>query len=129
MAHYVMVGSSFSPFVFVGAGLAAGILSGLFGIGGGIVLVPILMTLIGMTQLEAQGTSLGALLLPVGILAAYKYHEQGALDIRGALLASLGLAAGAFFGAKLALSLPPDILRKLFGVFLLVVAFKFLFTK
>jgi uncharacterized protein len=108
--------------MFIGIGLAAGVLAGMFGIGGGIVIVPALIILAKMSATSATGTSLGALLLPVGALGAWEYWRHGHVNIRAALLLALGLFLGAWFGARLAVQLPPQVLRRSFAVFLLVVA-------
>lgn len=108
-------------------GLAAGVLSGLFGIGGGVVIVPALMLLAGMRPIQATGTSLGALLLPVGVLGAYEYWKNGNLDIRAALLIAGGLLVGAWFGAVFAQGLAPVTLRRLFAVFLVLIALRMWF--
>ncbi|HUF66338.1 MAG TPA: sulfite exporter TauE/SafE family protein [Gemmatimonadaceae bacterium] len=108
--------------IFIGIGLAAGVLAGMFGIGGGIVIVPALIILAKMSATSATGTSLGALLLPVGALGAWEYWRHGHVNVRAALLIALGLFLGAWFGARLAIQLPPQVLRRSFAVFLLVVA-------
>jgi uncharacterized membrane protein YfcA len=108
--------------VFVCVGLAAGVLSGLFGIGGGIVIVPALLLLARMPHLTATGTSLGALLLPVGALGAWQYWRQGHLDVRASLLVAVGLAAGVWLGARVALQVPQQVLQRAFAVFLVLVA-------
>lgn len=110
-------------------GLGAGVLSGLFGIGGGIVIVPALILLLGFTQQKAQGTSLAALLLPVGALGAYTYYKEEQIDIQAALLLAIGLLFGALIGAKIAVSLDPVTMRKVFSVFLLVIAVYLWFKK
>lgn len=102
-------------------GLAGGVLSGLFGIGGGLVIVPGLILLLGMSQKEAAGTSLAALLLPVGILGAIEYWRGGYVDIRLAVLIALGILIGAFIGARIATGLPNELLQRAFGVFLVLV--------
>jgi uncharacterized membrane protein YfcA len=107
---------------FVGVGLAAGVLAGMFGIGGGIVIVPALILLAKMSAPSATGTSLGALLLPVGALGAWEYWRHGHVNIKAAALVALGLFLGAWFGARLAIELPPLVLRRSFAVFLLLVA-------
>jgi uncharacterized membrane protein YfcA len=109
-------------FIFVGIGLVAGVLSGLFGIGGGIVIVPLLLLATRMPMLSATGTSLGALLLPVGALGAWTYYKNGHLDVRAALLIALGLTIGVLFGARLAQMLSPVVLKRAFSVLLVVVA-------
>lgn len=105
-------------------GLAGGVLSGLFGIGGGLVIVPALILLAGMTIKQAAGTSLAALLLPVGILGALEYWRAGYVDLRLALLVAVGLLIGAFIGARLAIGLPTELLQRAFGVFLLVIGLR-----
>jgi uncharacterized membrane protein YfcA len=108
--------------MFIAIGLAAGILAGLFGIGGGIIIVPSLLFFARMTPQAATGTSLAALLLPVGALGAWRYYHDGFLDIRAALWIALGIFLGAWLGANLALKLPPRDLQRAFAVFLLFVA-------
>ena len=110
--------------LYILIGLAAGVLSGLFGIGGGVVIVPALLLVAGMSPLMATGTSLGALLLPVGALGAWEYYRQGHLDLRIALLLAVGLFFGAFGGAKLAQMLTPLQLKRAFAVFLVLVAIR-----
>ena len=108
--------------LFIAIGLAAGVLSGLFGIGGGVLIVPALMFLAKMAPQTATGTSLGALLLPVGALGAWQYWRAGHFEVRASLWVALGLFVGAWFGAKLALSLSPLALKRAFAVFLVVMA-------
>ena len=103
-------------------GLAAGVLSGLFGIGGGVLIVPALIYFAGMPIKTATGTSLGALLLPVGLLGALTYYRAGNLDARASLLVAAGIFFGAFAGARLAQSMSPALLQRLFAAFLVVVA-------
>ena len=108
-------------------GIAAGTLAGLVGVGGGVIIIPALVYFLGFTQKEAQGTSLGILLLPVGILAVINYYKQGFIDIKVVLIISLAFIVGGFFGSKLALSISQDTLRKVFGTLLLILAVKMLF--
>ena len=108
-------------------GLASGMLSGLIGVGGGIFIVPALVFFLSFQQKQAQGNSLGILLLPVGILAAWNYYKAGYIDIRLVLLVSLGFVVGGYFGSKLALSLPDAIVKKIFAIVMIVVALKLLF--
>lgn len=103
-------------------GTAAGVTSGLFGIGGGLVIVPALIYVAKMDPQTAVGTSLGALLLPVGLLGAFAYWRAESLDIRSALLVAAGLFIGTYFGAMLGLSVSPGLFRRLFAVLLVVVA-------
>lgn len=116
-------------FLYLLLGLTAGILSGLVGIGGGILIVPTLVILFGMTQHQAQGTSLAVLIPPVGILAAMTYYKQGFIDLRVAGIICAGFVLGALYGAKIAINIPDIVLKKVFGVFLLIVAIKMIFYK
>lgn len=115
------------PLVYLLTGLAAGVLSGLFGIGGGIVVVVSLTTLGGMPFKTATGTSIGALLLPVGIGAAYKYWQGGHINIPAAALVALGILVGAYFSAKFALGAAPFALQRAFAVFLGIMAVRMWF--
>ncbi|RYD91154.1 MAG: sulfite exporter TauE/SafE family protein [Sphingobacteriales bacterium] len=108
-------------------GLAAGVLGGLVGIGGGIVIVPALIYVLKLTQTEAQGTSLGILLLPVGILAVWEFHKQGQVYWPAVWLVAAGFVLGGYFGSRIALSLPQGTVKKIFAIMLIVVAFKMLF--
>ena len=110
-------------------GAGAGILAGLFGIGGGIVVIPVLVYLMGYSQHRAQGTSLVALLLPVGILAAFKYYRAGNMDVRAGMFIALGIFGGAWLGATLSTGLSDAWMKKLFAAFLLAVAIKMLVEK
>ena len=105
-------------------GLAGGVLSGLFGIGGGLVIVPGLILLLGMNAKQAAGTSLGALLLPVGILGAIEYWRAGYVDVRLAVLLAVGILIGAFIGARLAIGLPNELIQRVFGVLLVLVGLR-----
>jgi uncharacterized protein len=113
-----------SPMVltFLAVGLAAGVLSGLFGIGGGILIIPALIFFAKFSAKVAIGTSLGAMLLPVGLLGAYAYYQQGNLNIKASLLIGLGLFIGAYAGARLAQQLTGATLQRMFAVFILIMA-------
>jgi len=108
-------------------GILSGMLSGLIGIGGGLILVPFLVYMLNYTQLNAQGTSLAVLLLPVGIFAVINYYQKGYVNINATLLISLGFLVGAFFGSKLAFELPIEIVKKLFGITMLTLALRLIF--
>jgi len=116
------------PLVFIGIGVFAGVLSGVFGIGGGVVIVPALIVIAGFTPIVATGTSLGALLLPVGALGAWEYYRRGDLRLGASLWIALGLFFGAWVGAKLAHHLTPVQLRRAFAVFLVLVAGRMWFS-
>ena len=111
------------------AGVAAGVLSGFVGVGGGIIIVPALMWALGFTQHQATGTSLAVLLLPVGILAVWNYHKAGNLDWRAAMIIAATFVVGAYFGSKLSLSLPPATVKKVFGGVMILAALKLIFGK
>jgi len=99
-------------------GLAAGVLSGLVGVGGGIIVVPALVFFLGFTQQQAQGTSLGLLLLPVGILAVINYYNIGQIDIRVVGIMAAAFVIGGWLGSKWALSLPEVVVKRIFAVIL-----------
>lgn len=103
-------------------GLLAGVLSGMFGIGGGVVVVPALVLLLGYGQKTATGTSLLALLLPVGALAVASYARAGHVNVRAGLLIAVGIFAGALAGAQFALGQSETLLRRLFAVVLVALA-------
>jgi len=110
-------------------GMAAGIASGFLGIGGGIIVIPALVYLIGFSQKEAQGTSLGLLLPPIGLLAVINYYKAGYVNIKAALIMSAAFILGSFVSSKFAVSLPENIMKKIFGIFLLFYAIKLFFEK
>ena len=111
---------------FVILGLAAGILSGLFGIGGGIVLVPSLLVFFGMDILDANATSLAAMLLPVGILGVWSYYKAGHVNLKESLWISLGLFVGSFFGGEIAVNISEQLLSTLYAGILLYVAVSYI---
>ena len=110
-------------------GFVAGALSGLIGIGGGVIIVPALVLLFGFSQHQAQGTTLALLIPPIGILAALMYYKQGYVDIKIAALICLGFFFGSFLGAKVATGLSNIVLERIFGVVLLLIALKMIFLK
>lgn len=112
---------------YVLLGLTAGLLSGTLGIGGGAILVPSLVFLFGLTQHQAQGTSLAIMLPPVFILAVMRYYQAGQVKIPIAIFAAIGLTLGALLGAHFVQYISDANLRKLFGVFLIAVGIKMVF--
>ena len=108
-------------------GLAAGMLSSMVGIGGGTIIVPALVILLAMSQKMAQGTSLAMLLPPIGILAVMNYYKAGYVDFKIAAVLCVAFIAGSYFGSKLALNLEESTLKRIFGVFLMILAVKYLF--
>ncbi|PYX99169.1 MAG: permease [Acidobacteria bacterium] len=110
-------------------GFLTGILSGMVGIGGGIIIIPALVYGFHMNQRRAQGTSIGVLLAPIGILAFVEYYKAGNVDVKIALLIALGFFFGAYFGGSWAQQIPQNVLRKMFAVLLAVTAAKMFFQK
>jgi uncharacterized membrane protein YfcA len=108
-------------------GLIAGVLGGLFGIGGAVVIIPALVLFLGYSQYEAQGTTLAMLLMPVSALAALHYYRDGYVDVKAAIILGVMFLLGGYLGAKFATNIPADILRKAFAVLLIVIAVKMLF--
>ncbi len=110
-------------------GLAAGMLSGVAGVGGGVIVIPALVFFVGMSQFEAQGTSLGMMIPPIGILAAYNYYRDGFINWKYALILALFFVVGGWIGSKIILQIPQNLVKKGFAVFLILVALKMLFSK
>ena len=110
-------------------GLVVGLLSGIVGVGGGVLIVPALVLLFHMNQRKAQGTSLGALLAPIGILAFWEYYKAGEVNVTAALLIALGFAVGGFFGGFWAQHLPEAVLRRALGVLMVVIGAQLLFGR
>ena len=108
-------------------GLIAGALSSLVGIGGGIVIVPVLVIFFHFDQTKAQGTSLAMLLPPIGILGVWEYYKKGQVDLKVAGLLCLAFLLGSFFGAKLVMGLDKTLVKRFFALFMIAVAIKFLF--
>src|SRR5688500_16531032 len=108
-------------------GLFAGMLSGMVGVGGGIIVVPALVYFLGFSQHQAQGTSLGLLLLPVGILAVMNYYKAGHIDIKVVAIMCIAFVIGGWLGSKYSLSLPQQTVKKIFAILLLVVGARMLF--
>jgi uncharacterized protein len=110
-------------------GLVTGVMAGMLGIGGGIIVIPAMVLILGFTQQSAQGTSLAMMLPPVGIFAVINYYKAGHVDIKVAAILAVLFIVGSYFGSKFAVKIPQDTLKKIFGVFLLVVAAKMLIWK
>jgi uncharacterized membrane protein YfcA len=116
---------------FLITGLCAGVLAGLFGVGGGLVVVPMLVFLVGFSQQAAAGTSLVALLAPVGAAGVYAFYQAGKINathFKAGLLISLGMFVGSYFGARLSLAMSDFLLKRVFSIFLFAVAVKFWFS-
>ena len=118
-----------NAFLYIFTGLLAGLLSGLIGIGGGTIIVPILVIFSGLSQKMAQGTTLALLVPPIGILAAWTYYKQGYVDFPIAGLICVGFIFGGLIGAKFATNLSNQTLERIFGIALLIIAIKMIFSK
>ena len=110
-------------------GVIAGFLSGMLGIGGGVVLIPALVLIFGLTQLQAQGTTLALMIPPIGLLAAMRYYQSGNVKLGMAGFICLGFFVGGLLGANLVQNLPEPLIRKIFALFLLVVSLRMLLVK
>ncbi|MGD0342845.1 MAG: sulfite exporter TauE/SafE family protein [Bacteroidales bacterium] len=115
--------------ILVLIGIVTGVMAGMLGIGGAIIMIPALVFLLGFSQQMAQGTSLAVMLPPIGIFAAYNYWKAGHVNIQFALILAAAFIIGSYFGSKIALNLPQSLLKKIFGVLLLLVAAKMLLSK
>lgn len=115
--------------ILVLIGLSAGFIGGALGVGGGIIIVPALVFVFGMTQHHAQGTSLAVLLFPVGILAVINYYKKGYVNFKFALILIVAFVLGSYFGSLFSISLPESTLRKLFGVLMLIAGLRMIFGK
>ena len=110
-------------------GLLAGVLSGFMGVGGGIVMIPLLIVMLGFSQHEAQGTSLAVLAVPVTFLAAYNYYNAGHVNWKFALIMAVSFVLGGYLGSKFAISIDQSVLKKIFGAIMLIAAIKLFFEK
>ncbi len=110
-------------------GVSAGLLGGLMGIGGGIIMIPALIYILHFSQHMAQGTTLAAMIPPIGILAAYEYYKSGNVNIPVAITLALGFVIGGYFGGKIAVSLDNETLRRVFGVILFIMSLHIIFSK
>jgi uncharacterized membrane protein YfcA len=118
-----------NTFYYLVLGLVTGIFSGLLGIGGAIIIIPALVLLFGLSQRTAQGTTLALMVPPIGLLAAWTYYKAGFVDLKVAGLICLGFFVGGLLGAKFAIEIPDYLLRKIFGVALLVASIRMIFFK
>jgi uncharacterized membrane protein YfcA len=110
-------------------GLFAGFLSGLIGIGGGIVIVPVLVYLLNFNQKTAQGTTLFMFLFPIGILGVYNYYKGGFLDYKTALIMAVTFIIGSYLGSKTVIAMDTRIVKQMFGAFIILIGIKMLFGK
>jgi hypothetical protein len=110
-------------------GFAAGIASGFFGIGGGTVLIPVMVYLFGLTQHQAQGTTLAIMIPPIGLLAVWEYYRKGNVVLGMAIFICVGFLVGGLLGAVFANKIPDPLLKRIFGVFLLAVSLRMIFGR
>jgi uncharacterized protein len=115
--------------ILLAVGLAAGFLSGMVGVGGGIIIVPALVYFLGFSQHSAQGTTLFMFLLPIGILGVMNYYKAGFVDWRAALIICITFVAGSYFGSKLAVSIDQVTVKRVFGALIVVMGIKMLLGK
>ena len=115
--------------VLLAIGLVAGFLSGMVGIGGGIVIVPALMFFIGLTQHAAQGVSIGMLLLPVGFMAAINYYQADKFNMMYSITIGLTFILGAYIGSKVSLGIDETMMKRIFGVVILIISIRLIFSK
>jgi uncharacterized protein len=115
--------------ILIVIGIVTGAMAGMLGIGGAIIMIPALVFFMGFSQQMAQGTSLAVMLPPIGILAAYNYYKAGQVNIKFAIILAVAFLIGSYFGSKFALTLPQPLLKKIFGILLLLVAAKMLLSK
>ena len=108
-------------------GVIAGMFSGMFGIGGGLIMVPAMVFFLAMSQHSAQGTSLGVLVVPVAAVAAYNYYKAGELNTKYAIIIALSFVIGGYFGSKVSLGLSEVMLKRIFGILMMAMAIKLIF--
>lgn len=115
--------------LYIALGLIAGIASGILGIGGGTILIPAMVFLFGLTQHQAQGTTLALMVPPIGLLAALRYYQSGNVKLGMAAFICLGFFVGGLIGANMVQNVPELFLKRLFGAFLLIVAVRMVLSK
>jgi uncharacterized membrane protein YfcA len=115
--------------ILVIIGFMTGVFGGLFGVGGAIMMIPAMVYFLGVDQHTAQGTSLAVMLPPIGLFAAYNYYKAGQVNIWYAVIIAVTFMVGGYFGSKIALYLPEQLMKKIFAVFLILVALKLIFSK
>jgi len=115
--------------ILIVVGIVAGLLGGMMGIGGGLIVIPALMFFLGLTQKEANATSLAFMLAPTGLLAVINYYKAGYVNVKYAIIIAIAFFIGAYFGSEWAIKMPVQTLKKLFGVLLIVFGIKYIFGK
>jgi uncharacterized protein len=115
--------------ILVIIGLMAGVFGGMFGVGGAIIMIPALVYFLGVDQHMAQGTSVAIMLPPIGLFAAYNYYKAGQVNIWYAVIIAIAFMAGGYFGSMIALKIPENLMKKIFGILLIIVALRMIFSK
>lgn len=115
--------------ILIAIGFLAGIVGGSLGLGGGIIIVPALVFILGFSQHHAQGTSLAVLLFPIGILGVVNYAKNGYVNYKFAVVLILAFVLGSYIGSAISVHLPEKILKKIFGVFILIISVKMIIGK
>jgi len=115
--------------ILVIIGLMAGVFGGMFGVGGAIIMIPALVYFLGVDQHTAQGTSVAIMLPPIGLFAAYNYYKAGHVNIWYAVIIAFAFMVGGYFGSKIAITLPENLMKKIFGILLILVALRMIFSK
>jgi uncharacterized membrane protein YfcA len=115
--------------ILIAIGLMTGVFGGIFGVGGAIIMIPALVFFLSVDQHTAQGTSLAVMLPPIGLFAAYNYYKAGQVNIWYAVIIAVTFMIGGYFGSMIALKLPENLMKKIFGIFLILTALKLIFSK
>lgn len=115
--------------ILVIIGLMTGVFGGMFGVGGAVIMIPALVYFLGVDQHTAQGTSVAIMLPPIGLFAAYNYYKAGQVNIWYAVIIAIAFMVGGYFGSKIALNLPENLMKKIFGIVLILVALRMIFSK
>lgn len=121
--------NTYTIIILIIIGLAAGVLSGIAGVGGGVIVIPALIFFLGMTQFQAQGTSLAMMIPPIGLFAAINYYQKGFINWKYALILAIFFFIGGYLGSKIVLNIPQAMVKKGFAIFLLFIAIKMFFSK
>ncbi|MEI8204065.1 MAG: sulfite exporter TauE/SafE family protein [Bacteroidota bacterium] len=115
--------------ILIVIGLAAGVFGGMVGLGGGVIMIPAMIYFLGLSQHQAQGTSLAVMLPPVGLLAAYNYYKAGQLNIKYAIIISIAFFVGGYFGSKISLNISTEKMQKIFAIIMMALALQIFFKK
>ena len=116
-------------FILIAIGLMTGVFGGIFGVGGAVIMIPAMVYFLSVDQHTAQGTSLAVMLPPIGLFSAYNYYKAGQVNIWYAVIIAVTFMIGGYFGSMIALKLPENLMKKIFGVFLLLTALRLIFSK